>query len=96
MYNAKDIQFVGKHDYDKEKSTLMADCRSFTTFSIGIFQWNLKKSGKSMKRGNVIVRVHSSSLLKDHAFEIAENIVLDLDKGEWDGRKNVYIDNKML
>ena len=36
MYNVKDVQFVGKHDYDKEKC--LTDAGWNKTFSIGIFK----------------------------------------------------------
>lgn len=54
MYNIKDIQFVGKHDYDKEKCLTNGLNK---TFSVGIFKFELKKNGKSMKKGKTIVRV---------------------------------------
>jgi hypothetical protein len=83
MYNAKDIQFVGKHDYDKESAEKMA-----SSFSVGIFQWVL---GKEMKPSKAVVRVSGSPLNKEKVFECCNKIVKDLDANIWDGRKTVTI-----
>ena len=92
MYNARDIQFTGKHDYDKVSATLMASpSLGWLTFSIGIFKWELKSNGKSMKRGKVIVRVKSPVISKEKAFAKAEEIVKLLDEGKWSGKKSVLI-----
>ena len=56
MYNVKDIQFVGKHDYDKENS--LSEGSWNKTFSVGIFKWELKNNGKSMKKGKIILRIY--------------------------------------
>lgn len=87
MYNFKDIQFVGKHDYDKESAIL---CRN-KTFSVGIFKWELKNDGKTMKKGKAIVRVSGDVSNKEKVFEFAENVVKDLDANIWDGRKTVTV-----
>lgn len=89
MYNQKDIQFIGKHDYDKSKSEIYA--KYGTTFSVNIFQWVLKKDGKSMKPSKCVVRVHGNKNIHDTVFTTCENIVRDLDENMWDGRKNVFL-----
>ena len=89
MYNPKDIQFVGKHDYDKENS--LAGSEWNKTFSVGIFKWELKNNGKSMKKGKAVVRVSGPCVKADEVFKMAEHIVLSLDNNDWDGRKNVLI-----
>ncbi len=89
MYNIKDIQFVGKHDYDKESA--IVDSGWNKTFSVGIFKWELKGNGKSMKRGKAIVRVSGLVENKEKVFEFAEYVVKDLDSDMWDGRKSVII-----
>lgn len=90
MYNQKDIQFAGKHDFDKQSAEVFANSCSLT-FSIGIFQWILSNDGKRLKRGKVLVRVQAPTSKKEEAFKFAENVVNDLDNGTWDGRKNVRI-----
>ena len=87
MYNTKDIQFVGKHDYDKENAITGLN----KTFSVGIFKWELKSNGKSMKKGKAIVRVSGLVENKENVFEFAENVVKDLDANMWDGRKSVVV-----
>ena len=91
MYNAKDIQFVGKHDYDKESAEKMASIRSINSFSVGIFQWVLKNNGKEMKPSKAVVRVYGGTFNKEKVFECCNKIVKDLDANICDGRKTVSI-----
>lgn len=89
MYNPKDIQFVGKHDYDKDNSLAQSGWNK--TFSVGVFKWELRSNGKSMKKGKSIVRVAGPCAKAEEVFKMAEQVVLDLDNNEWDGRKTVLI-----
>jgi hypothetical protein len=89
MYNTKDIQFVGKHDYDKENA--MTESGWNKTFSVGIFKWELKGNGKSMKKGKAVVRVSGLVENKEKVFDFCENVVKDLDANLWDGRKSVTV-----
>ena len=89
MYNVKDIQFVGKHDYDKDNALTESSWNK--NFSVGIFKWELKNKGKSMKKGKAIVRVSGPVVEKEKVFTMADNIVKLLDAGEWNGRKTVVI-----
>lgn len=89
MYNVKDIQFVGKHDYDKENS--LSDSGWNKTFSVGIFKWELKSNGKSMKKGKTIVRIYGVVENKEKVFDFAENAIKNLDSDMWDGRKSVLV-----
>lgn len=89
MYNVKDVQFVGKHDYDKENA--MTESGWNKTFSVGIFKWELKGNGKSMKKGKTVVRVSGLVENKEKVFEFCENVVKDLDSNLWDGRKSVTV-----
>lgn len=87
MYNPKDTQFVGKHDFDKDSAIIGWN----KTFSVGIFKWELKYDKKSMKKGKAVVRVSGLTSETDHVFAEAERIVNLLDAGEWDGRKTVKV-----
>jgi hypothetical protein len=89
MYNTKDIQFVGKYDYDKENA--MTESGWNKTFSVGIFKWELKGNGKSMKKGKAVVRVSGLVDNKEKVFDFCENVVKDLDANLWDGRKSVTV-----
>lgn len=89
MYNPKDIQFVGKHDYDKESAELYSKLGQ-KTFSVNIFKWGLTSNGKKMKPLKCVVRVSGSPKDKDRVFQFCENVVKDLDSGQWDGRKTVF------
>lgn len=90
MYNPKDIQFVGKHDFDRD---IIEGWN--ITFSVGIFQWILSADGKHMKKGKAKVRVSGLVIDKQRVFEVAESIVNDLDSGNWDGRKTVRLGLKL-
>jgi hypothetical protein len=91
MYDPKDTQFVGKYDYDKDSAEDFASHHFFKSFSIGVFRWELKNNGNSMKRGKVAVRVSGPITKKKDVFEMADNIVKALDAGDWDGRKTVVL-----
>lgn len=90
MYNLKDIQFVGKHDYDKESAEKFASWNG-KSFSVNIFKWGLKTNGKEMKPLKCVVRVSGSPLNKEKVFESCENIIKDLDNGTWSGKKSVIV-----
>lgn len=90
MYNVKDIQFVGKHDYDKASAENFASWNG-KSFSVNIFKWELKSNKKEMKMGKCVVRVSGSPIVKDKVFAEAERIVNLLDEGQWDGRKSVTV-----
>lgn len=90
MYNPKDIQFVGKHDYNREEAEKYAAWGG-KSFSVNIFPWLLKSDGKSMKPGKGVVRVSGKPSDKEKVFEFCENVVKDLDTGIWDGRKSVTV-----
>ncbi len=91
MYNTKDIQFVGKHDFDKESAARFANFPGAVSFSVNIFKWELKSNGKEMKPGKGVLRVHGSPKNVEKVLEMAESFVKTLDAGEWGGCKNVTI-----
>ena len=90
MFKARDIQFVGKHDYDKASAENFASWNG-KSFSVNIFKWELKSNGKEMKKGKGIVRVSGSPSIKEKVFAEAERIANLLDTGQWDGRKSVTV-----
>lgn len=90
MYNSNDLQFAGKHDFDKIKAESMAGWARYS-FTINIFQWVLASNGKYLKRSKGLVRVKGRVENKENAFVTAELIVNKLDAGEWDGRKTVTV-----
>lgn len=88
MKNTKDIQFVGKHDYDKASAEIFASWNG-KSFSVNIFKWELKSNGKEMKMGKGVVRVSGSPSIREKVFAEVERIIKLLDAGQWDGRKSV-------
>ena len=91
MYNIRDTQFKGKHDYDEQKARRFASLSGRLTFSIGIFQWELKANGKTMKKGKTVVRVKGSTSEQTKVFTKAEEILLQLDDGTYTGKKSITI-----
>ena len=90
MYNRKDIQFEGKHDfYPLSKDTHAS--YAVKSISTRIVKLELRTKGKSLKDSKAIVRVHGPLNKIDDINKMAENIVKDLDEGNWDGRKNVFV-----
>lgn len=55
---------------------------SWKTFSLGIFQWIPKSSGKGLKRGKVVRRVKGYCDVADEAYAKAQGIVDGLNKTE--------------
>ena len=93
MYNSKDIQFLGKHDFDRESAENFASWGG-KSFSINIFKWELKTNGKEMKRSKGIVRVSGSPRIKDKVFAESERVIQLLDSGTYfdiDGRKTINV-----
>ena len=90
MYNVKDIQFVGKHDYDKVSAELFASWGG-KSFSVNIFKWGIKANGKQMKPLKGVVRVHGNPKDKEKVFAFCEEVIKDLDNNIWDGRKSVNV-----
>ena len=90
MYKQTDIQFVGKHDYDKEKAKMFLDWQG-KTFSINIFKWEMMKgSKKRMKPSKGIIRV--TALCSDSVgiFDFCDNLVKMLDNNEIDLKKKSH------
>ncbi len=90
MYNVKDIQFVGKHDYDGVSARKFLNHHD-KTFSVNIFRWELKTNGKEMKRGKCVVRVIGTPNNIDNVLDACEKIVEQLDNKVWGKTKTVTI-----
>ena len=90
MRSIKDVEFVGKYDFDAESAKSFASWGG-QSFSVNIFQWGLKSSGKEMKPLKCTVRVKGNCSDVDKVLSFCENVVNDLDNGIWDGRKTVYV-----
>lgn len=89
MYNPKDIQFVGKYDYDKQAAEKMADkCQSF---SVGVFRWVMKSNGKEMKRDSVLIRIKGKSENRKQVFDRAEKVINALEAGNFVGSKIIEV-----
>ena len=62
-----------------------------STFSVGIFPILPKASGKGTKRGAVVVRVKGLCSDPTPVYEKAREICQVLEKGEYQGPKNVSV-----
>lgn len=90
MYNSKDLQFVGKHDYDKNRLILAG-----RTFSVNIFQWQMKKTSTlEMKRSKCVVRVKGLTNDKENVLAKVEELIQILDAGKWKGKLSLTIKTK--
>ncbi len=90
MYSKKDIQFVGKHDFDRKRAEMFSSF-SESSFSVNIFKWGMKSNGKELKPLKCVVRVIGNPKNKEKVFQEAKKIVNLLDNGKWDGRKTVSV-----
>lgn len=54
----------------------------FTTFTLGLFQWQAKSRGKALKKGKVGTRVKGMSDNPEPARELARNLCAKLNSGE--------------
>lgn len=61
----------------------------FTTFSVGVFEWVPKASGKGVKRSAVKVRVSGLTAQPERVDAKAAEIVAALDAGTYKGPKHV-------
>lgn len=83
---------AGKHDFEGncapgETGTI----RNQETFSVGIFQWVPKNSGKGCKRSAVKVRVKGAFDRPAGVYAKAREIANALDAGTYSGPKNVTV-----
>lgn len=93
MYNPNDIQFVGKHDYDKEKAKMFLEWQG-ETFSINIFKWEMMKTSKNrMKPSKGIIRVICRCDNSVGVFDFCDNLVKMLDNNEIDLKKKTHFYN---
>lgn len=88
MYDWKDVSNEGKHDFIRSQ---YEDSRWARTISTGIFKWQLKASGKYLKRSAVIVRVKGSRENLDKIYEKAREICLQLDAGTYQITRKIVI-----
>lgn len=63
----------------------------YQTFSVGIFEWLPKSSGKGGKKGVAKVRVSGDVSNSVNVFAMADKIKRELDSGTYQGNKNVTV-----
>ena len=83
-----------KHDYSGSCAPQYAGQQVLTmqnTFSVGIFQWLPKASGKGLKKSAVIVRVKGYISEPEKVYQKAKEICLQLDNGLYKGKKSVSV-----
>lgn len=89
VYNPKDINNAGRHDYDKAAASEWANSAA-ETFSIGIFKWVSKSNpAKGVKRSAVVLRVTGPTTERDEVLKAAEWAVGKLDEGTDFCRKSI-------
>ena len=80
---------VGEHSYSGSCAPGQSKFSRFQTFSVGVFEWLPKASGKGLKKSKVKVRISGSSSQPDIVYREAERVAYALDKGTYKGPKNV-------
>ena len=92
---------IGTYGYNCEFENdgtriLDEDTGRFRTFSIGIFQWIKKRSGKDgeVKRGRATVRVRGYTRSSEPVFAKAKLIIQELEAGTYNGPKTVDLTRK--
>lgn len=88
MYNEKDIQFAGKHDFVPATAPSYQGAK---TVSLGVYKLVLRSNGKSLKPSKAIVRVSGSVDNIDAINRKAQEVVNLLDGNHWYGAKTVKI-----
>lgn len=87
----------GQYDFDGdcmpgEHSKLSIEAYPKSTFSVGIFQWLLKASGKGLKRSKVVYRVRGKVGNAELVYGRARRICRLFDKNpNWTGKKSETI-----
>lgn len=85
---------AGKHGFDGDCAPGAAGVLKNSvqeTFSVGIFEWVPKSSGKGCKRGAVKVRVKGPFGDPEKVYAKARTIAGELDAGSYAGPKNVTV-----
>ncbi len=85
---------AGKHGFDGSCAPGSAGVLQYSvqeTFSVGIFQWLAKASGRGCKRSAVKVRVKEPFGNPSAVYAKANEIVAALDAGAYVGPKNVTV-----
>jgi len=75
----KNLELLNKYDYDKTPT--FADTNWNKTFSVGIFQWELKSNKKALKKGKIIIRICGEVANKEQVFAKAAEIANQLNNG---------------
>ena len=94
MRQAASSGVVGKHGFDgscEPGSTVEVHFGTVRTFSVGIFEYVLKKGGKEIKRSKAKVRVSGPYSKPELVYVKAKEIVEQLDAGTYKGPKNVRV-----
>lgn len=85
---------TNKHEYSGAWAPPRDGSRFFSqsnTFSLGIFQWVAKDSGKGLRKTAVKVRVSGPTHTPETVYAKADEIVKALDAGTYAGPKNVTV-----
>lgn len=82
----------GKHSFDgafAPGATAAAFIQD--TFSVGVFEWLPKASGKGCKRGSVKLRIKGAFCAPEYVYAKAREVAAQLDAGTYRGPKNVSV-----
>ena len=80
---------LGKHGFSGSYSRSDRIVK-YDTFSVGVFEWLMKSSGKGVKKSKVKVRVKGDTNNHNQVFYAAIEIARMLDLGTYNGPKTVH------
>ena len=80
-----DDRTAGKYDYDGGCAPCLGGTyKGQETFSIGIFRWLPKASGKGLKRGKVVYRIRGKVSDAEKVYSRAQEICRSIDESpDW-------------
>jgi len=78
----KDRKQEGHHDYDGACKPGKFTWASQTAFSVSVFRWVAKASGKGLKKSASVYRIKGTIAHPERVYERAEEVCDMLDRGE--------------
>jgi len=81
----------GSHDFSGSCAPGKVAHYVTSTFSVGIFQWVPKASGKGLKKSAVIFRISGPSSVPEVVYRKARQICAEMDAGKYPKTKSMTI-----
>ena len=82
---------AGKHSFGGMCAPAGGGYTAVKTFSVGVFEWIARASGRGVKRGPVKARVKGLTAAPEVVYARAAAICAALDAGTYTGKRNVSV-----